>query len=192
VVALDGERRIVASAGTLSAIGASALIFELDPTMVCIDSPSGWAATGKRRQSEIQLAAAGIRCFPTGADPGDHPFYRWVRVGFALFGLLEDAFPLYRGGDPAGSAAEVFPHATALRLGGPRRPGETKARHRRRVLAEQWVDEDRLRNADRVDAALASLTGLLALEGRCESLGTAEEGMVLLPLPTAGAGQARS
>ena len=185
LVALDQDGRVRFSQGRLTVDQAGDIVCrELRPGIVCIDSPSGWARSGKRRQSERELAAMGISSFPTGPDPGDHPFYRWMRVGIALFERLADDYPLYRGGDPNGSAAEVFPNASAMFLSGRRRaPGETKVAFRRHVLRDCGIDEPALPNLDRVDAALAAVTGLAALDGRWTALGDPAEGLVLLAVP---------
>ena len=62
---------------------------------------------------------------------------------------------------------EVFPHATAVVLAGSLPPkGVSKRVWRERVLHAQGVRTDELTSIDRIDAALAALTGLLALEGK--------------------------
>jgi predicted nuclease with RNAse H fold len=184
LVALDGQRRVVASFGRLSVDDAAHLVLsELHPALVCIDAPSGWAHQGRSRMSERHLRRLGITAFCTGPDPGDHPFYRWMRVGFALFAALAPSYPLFRGDEP-----RVFPEATAALLAGRhRRREETKVGFRRQVLRSHHVDLSPLPNADRVDAALAALTGRLALEGTHCAVGDPLEGSILLPvavLPT--------
>jgi hypothetical protein len=129
------------------------------------------------------LAQLGIASYPTGADPGDHRFYRWMRVGMSLFQRLEGTYPLFRGRDLRGTAVEVFPNASAMLLAGrDRRPDETKNAFRRAVLTSQGVDQSALPNIDRVDAALAALTGLLALRGGWTAVGDPAEGLILLPV----------
>lgn len=188
VVALDAHRAVVASVGRATPADVAALVFELRPDVVCIDSPSGWSAPGARtRTAERALRALGITAFSTPNDPGDHPFYRWMRCGFAVFEAVADTHPLCRGLPPHGTAAEVFPAGTAAILGG-RRTG-SKVAHRRGVLAAQGVT-GLLPNADRVDAALCALTGLHALEGRCIALGDPAEGVVLVPDSTRVSGSA--
>jgi GNAT superfamily N-acetyltransferase len=194
LVVLDADRRVVASAGRLSVRRAAALLAdELRPDVVAIDSPSGWATAGRSRAAERVLARLGYRAFYTPPDPGDHPFYRWVRVGIRLFEALADTYPLYRGGAVEGRAAEVFPHATAGVLGAPGpmeagnsrgpagRASKGRTAQRRAVLAQAGVPPEALANRDRVDAALAALTGLLAVEGRTLAVGPPAEGPVLLP-----------
>jgi predicted nuclease with RNAse H fold len=181
LVALNQGREIVRSHGRLTPEAVLQLVAELRPAVVCIDSPPGWSTGGRSRRAERALAAAGIHSFATGTDPGDHPFYAWMRVGAGLFVGLADAYPRYSGGDVAGTAAEIFPHATALLLAGRQRAAdETKLQYRRDVLRASGVI-DELPTLDRVDAALGALTGLLAMEGQHSWVGDPDEGVILLP-----------
>lgn len=183
VVALDMDRRVLARHRRLTVDQAVGLVLESAPDMVCIDSPSGWALRGSSRAAERELARMGISAYACPTDPGDHPFYRWMRVGFSIYRGLAPAFPLFREGDAAGTAAEVFPAATAALLAGRnKRPSESKVAFRRAVLGAQGVDESALATLDQVDAALAALTGALALERRTTAVGDPEEGVILLPL----------
>ena len=189
LVALDGGRRVRASRGGLTPDDVvSAVLNDIRPAMVCIDSPSGWSSSGKSRESERSLRRLGITAFSTGPDPGDHPFYRWMRVGFTLFEGLAPDYPLYRGDALEHTAAEVFPEATAVLLAGRlRSKAESKRSFRGRVLEDQRVALDELPNTDRIDAALAALTGIISLEGGSTWVGDPSEGVVLLPvrdLPT--------
>ena len=183
LVALDDRRRIVCSRGGLSETDAVRLVAEdIRPGVVCIDSPPGWAHSGRSRAAERELAALGFPAFPVGADPGDHPFYRWMRAGMGLYQGLADTYPRYRSGALRDTAFEVYPHASAQRLAGRRRPaGTTKTTFRRDALAAHGVDEAQLTNLDRVDAALCALTGLLALHGCFEMVGDTLDGVVVLP-----------
>jgi predicted nuclease with RNAse H fold len=190
VVALDAQRRIVASSRRATAAHVAAIVAGLDATVVCIDSPSGWAAAGERsRAAERDLRPLGISAFSTPTDPGDHPFYGWMRAGFAVYEAVAATHPLFRGAAVAGTAAEVFPEATAVLLAGRKRPkDETKVTFRRAVLDAQGVGATALRSADQVDAALAALTGVIALEGTWSALGDPAEGMLLLPVTAATTG----
>lgn len=186
LVALDTDRKILASQGRLTVEEAARIALSLRPAVVCIDSPSGWSASGSSRVAERRLAGMGIQSFRTGRDPGDHPFYRWMRVGFETFRLLSARYPLYRGGAVTGTAAEIFPHATACLLAGRlRAPSTPKHSFRREVLRSHGVSDDMLRTADRVDAALGALTGLIALEGGHSAVGDPSEGVILLPVASA-------
>jgi predicted nuclease with RNAse H fold len=183
LVALDSRRRLLASAGRLSVADVARLVLgELHPTIVCIDSPSGWSHSGKSRASERELRTLGITAFSTGPDPGDHPFYRWMRVGISVYAALSPSYTLFAGGTPSGTAVEVFPEATSVLLAGRHRSGaETKRTFRRQVLRSCGIDEAALPTLDRVDAALAALTGILALDGRYTTVGDPTEGVILLP-----------
>jgi predicted nuclease with RNAse H fold len=183
VVALDHERDVVASRGRLTVENAVSMTLKLRPLVVCIDSPSGWSTHGRSREAERQLARIGIQSYRTGPDPGPHPFYRWMRVGFTIFERLSARYPLYRGGAPAGTAAEVFPHATACLLTGVLRPSAvSKEEFRRGVLRDAGVPEHELETLDLVDAGLGALTGLIALDGSHSAVGDPNEGMILLPV----------
>jgi predicted nuclease with RNAse H fold len=187
LVALDSDRQAVATYGHLTVDRVVDLVLdELVPEIVCIDSPSGWSRSGRSRQGERELARLRISAYATGPDPGDHSFYRWMRVGFAVFEGVAGRYPVFRGGDPTGQAAEVFPNASAQFLAGRARAREeSKLQFRRQVLRAYGVDDGALPGIDRVDAALAALTGLLALEGQWSCVGDPDEGMILLPPPAA-------
>jgi predicted nuclease with RNAse H fold len=185
LVALDGSRRVVETLGRATVADVRAAVSRLQPDVVCIDSPPGWATTGRSRAAERGLRVHGITAYATPTDPGDHPFYRWMRVGISVFAAIADDYPYYRGGPVRGTALEVFPEATAVLLEGRLRPkDEPKPRFRRRVLAGRGVDTSSLRTADAVDAALAALTGSLALDGECSAIGDPDEGVVVVPVRT--------
>jgi predicted nuclease with RNAse H fold len=183
LVALDRDRNVLTRACRLTVSDAVSLTLALKPAIVCIDSPSAWSTSGRSRLAERELARISIQSYRTGPDPGDHPFYRWMRIGFELFESLAPAYPLYRGGDPTGRAAEVFPHATACLLAGRLRERATpKHAFRRQTLRRAGVRSPELTTADQIDAALAALTGLVALEGAHSAVGDPNEGMILLPV----------
>ena len=80
------------------------------------------------------------------------------------------------------TAAEVFPEATAVLLAGRlRNADETKWAFRSKVLTDNGVDLATLPTVDRIDAALAALTGILALRSNHTTVGDPEEGVILLP-----------
>jgi predicted nuclease with RNAse H fold len=159
---------------------------EVQPAIVAIDSPPAWGSSGACRRAERAVRALGMGIFATPSDPAvfDHPFYRWMIAGFAAFEAAGAAgFAYYRGTGPvAGRALEVFPHATAIRLGGDPSLGSKRV-WRGAVLEAVGVDCRPLHSVDAVDAALAALTGLLALDGRCEALGDDTDGVIVIPRP---------
>ncbi len=181
-VALDGARRLVLAAPSVPVAAIQSLIEEVDPAVVAVDSPPAWARLGRSRAVERRLLALGIGIFATPAEPAVRPFHAWMRTGFEVFAASARAgFPLYRGRRAvAHHALEVFPHASAVALlGRLPRPGERKRSFRRAALERAGVDSSRLSTLDLVDAALAALTGLHALEGRFTAIGDPDEVLVL-------------
>ena len=161
------------------------LIRELRPDIVAIDSPPRWASTGRSRLTERELAALNISSFntPSAAHGVGNRFFAWMEVGFEVFTQAASAgFPAYSAGSPRGKALEVFPHATAVVLAGCLAPkGTRKHEWRTAVLRSQGVRTDELGSPDRVDAALAALTGLFALEGKRFAPGDPREGVIVVP-----------
>jgi predicted nuclease with RNAse H fold len=164
------------------------LIQESKPDVVAIDSPPAWAGNGRSRRTEREIRLFGIQSYgtPTADRGNDHPFYEWMRVGFEVFRVASLAgFPRYRGGPAAGTAIEVFPHASAVVLAGCLPPrGAPKSAWRASVLRAGGVNVEELRSLDQLDAALAALTGLRALAGDSCALGDPNEGVIVLPART--------
>jgi predicted nuclease with RNAse H fold len=161
------------------------LLRDLDPDIVAIDSPPRWAASGRSRLTERQLAALNIQSFntPSQAHGDGNRFFAWMEVGFDVFRRANRAgFATYGAGNPNGSAIEVYPHATAVVLAGGLPPnGVVKRAWRRGVLRAQGVPTDQLPTLDALDAALASLTGLLVLQGHRFAPGDPKEGVIVVP-----------
>jgi predicted RNase H-like nuclease len=98
------------------------------------------------------------------------------------------AYPLFTGkGKLRGSAIEVFPHGSAVALKGRLPPTGTcksngrKRRWRAAILEAHGIDTSRFLSTDEVDATLAALTGLFALEGKFWVVGEAGESVIVLP-----------
>lgn len=163
-------------------------IRDVEPDVVAIDSPPGWARRGSSRLTEREIRFFGIQSYgtPTRDRGTDHPFYEWMRVGFEAFRVAERCgYPRYGRGTAGGTAIEVFPHASAVVLAKCLPPREaTKPAWRARVLRGAGVGLDGLRTTDQIDAALAALTGLYALAGRTTALGDPTEGVIVLPART--------
>jgi predicted nuclease with RNAse H fold len=161
------------------------LIRDLRPDVVAIDSPPRWASSGRSRLTERELAALNIQSFNTPSrDHGEgNRFFAWMQVGFDVFSRAAVAgFPTYGAGSPRGTAIEVFPHASAVVLAGGLAPkGARKHAWRTAVLRAQGVRTDELTSPDRVDSALAALTGLLALSGKRFAPGDPTEGVIVVP-----------
>jgi len=188
-VVLMDERRVPLVVRTrvgLDEVGR--LLDELRPDVVAIDAPPRWAGTGRSRLTERQLAACNIQSFntPSEAHGRGNPFFRWMEVGFEVFRVAEArGFATYGAGDPRAHAMEVFPHATAVVLAGCLPPkGASKRAWRESVLRANGVRTDGLTSIDRIDAALAALTGVLVLEGKRFAPGDPQEGVIVLPVST--------
>lgn len=185
IALLDERRRAILVRSRVPVAALGALIDETAPVALAIDAPPAWAPTGKSRMTERLLAERNIHAFntPSAAHGRDNRFYGWMKVGFEVFAVAEaHGYPRYRAGDPRGTAMEVFPHASATVLAGVLPPPRASKRSwRARVLRANGVPTDELTSADRVDAALCALSGLLALEGRRFAPGDPREGVIVLP-----------
>ena len=108
-----------------------------------------------------------------------------MTIGFAAFRAIEETFPRYRGGSAKGSAIEVFPHAAAVVLAGCLPPeGSPRTRGGAGCCGAHGWTRPRCARRDQVDAALAALTGLFALERRFSAPGDPREGQIVLPAAT--------
>ncbi len=158
---------------------------EWRPDVVAIDSPPAWGVSGGSRQAEKALRRLGIQSYGTPSDPQkqEHRFFGWMKSGIAAFAACEKAgYPRYRAGAIRGTAFEVFPHATSVVLSQALPPsGASKKDFRAAVLRAHGVEMALLATIDLVDAALAALTGLLALRGAFTALGEADEGTIVVP-----------
>jgi predicted nuclease with RNAse H fold len=191
VVVLDGSPSTVRAERRLHLENLGAVIRDTTPDVVAIDSPPGWAHTGERsRATEREIRGAGIICFGTPSEERafGNPFYEWMRVGFKAFELAAACgYSRYHEGPVAGTAIEVFPHASAVTLAGRLGPPRAARRPwRREILRANGVEVDRLSGPDQIDAALAALTGLEALAGRFHAPGDPDEGNIVLPVPSLG------
>lgn len=154
------------------------------PDTVAIDSPPAWTRSGGSRLAERELAVRAIQSYRTPSEDRATPFHRWMKEGFRAFEAAEAAgYPRYRSGPLSGTALEVFPHATTVVLTGGLPPeGWSKLAWRRAVLEARGLEIALLRSPDLVDAALAALTGLLALQGDFTAVGDPDEGVIVVPL----------
>ncbi len=184
LVVLDHARTVLDTHRRVAVEALRDLVDDLAPDVVAIDAPPAWASSGRSRVTERELRWFGIQCFNTPSDSrmADHPFFEWMTVGFRVYAVIEDRFPRYRDGRVRGASIEVFPHASAVVLAGCLPPeGISKHRWRRSVLRAAGVHDAGLRSLDQLDAALAALTGVLALEGRFSAPGDPTEGVIVVP-----------
>jgi predicted nuclease with RNAse H fold len=76
----------------------SRVLRDAKPDVVAIDSPPQWGKNGKSRLIETHLRKLGINVYSCPEDPGNHPFYRWMREGFRVFeAVAAEGFSLYCG-----------------------------------------------------------------------------------------------
>ena len=186
VIAMDTDSTIVFGPTKVAVEGLATVIRDLEPDVIAIDSPPEWALIGKSRPIALQLARMGIHAFPTPALEHRRPLHGWMEVGFKIFEIAKSTgYPLYRGdNDRARCAIEVFPHASAVVLRG-RLPGKgaTKKIWRRQTLVDAGVETSALSSEDKLDAALAAVTGVRFLQGATCNVG--ERGQAVLVLPVA-------
>jgi predicted nuclease with RNAse H fold len=185
LVLMDGKRMPIVVGSRKGSEDIERILAEWGPDIVAIDSPPRWATAGRSRLTENSLARLNIHAFRTPAEPhaeGEDRF-EWMRRGMDVFRLAEaHGYPLATGKPFAHRAIEVFPHASATVLAGCLPPrGMRKRQWREYVLRLQGVRTDDLTTVDRLDAALAALTGLLVLEGHESHLGDPTEGVIVVP-----------
>jgi predicted nuclease with RNAse H fold len=186
LVLLDESADPIAVRSNVTPEALAAVVGELRPEVITIDAPPSWGSSGRSRRAEQELRRLGIHSYGTPSDgrkAEENTFYDWMRYGFRAFAAAEAAgFSRYRSGDVQGTALEVFPHATAVVLGGCLPPAAVpKHTWRASVLRSQGVVVTQLATADLIDAALAALTGVFALAGEYVGVGDPEEGVIVLP-----------
>jgi predicted nuclease with RNAse H fold len=188
LVLLGGDREILDTHCRVSAGDVAAIADDSGADVIAIDAPPTWALSGRSRLTERELRLFGLQSFNTPSDTrmAEHPFYEWMTIGFRVFDAVAGRYPRYRGtGSVKGTSIEVFPHATAVVLAGCLPPeGVGKREWRRMILREERVDVRALHSLDQLDAALAALTGLYALERRFSAPGDPREGQIVLPSAT--------
>ena len=185
VVALDEDLTIVEHRAHVPVYGLSAMLGELVPDVIAIDSPPALALSGSSRKAERDLGSIGIHSYATPSERErlDEPFYTWMKVGFEAYGAASACgFPRYARGPVRGTAVEVFPHATVTVLKGCLPPARASKRAWRSAeLSARGVGAEALTSVDQIDAGLAALTGLLALQGEFCGVGDPVEGVIVLP-----------
>jgi predicted nuclease with RNAse H fold len=186
LVLLDGDRAPLERRRRVEAADLDELIGDWRPDVIAIDAPPQWGMHPHgSRLTERELRRFGIQSFGTPSDPrvAENAFYEWMTVGFSAYeAAARMGYPRYARGRAAGTAMEVFPHASAVVLSGCLPPrAQRKRDFRTAVLRANGVAVEALRSMDQLDAALAALTGLLALDGHCFAPGDPKEGVIVLP-----------
>src|SRR5439155_23190199 len=191
LVLLDDRHEIRDTRRRVDVRELGAALEELRPDVVAIDSPPAWGTNSGSRRTERELRLFGIQSYGTPTrERSGHPFYAWMKVGFRAFDVAKRrGYLRYAAGPARGTAMEVFPHASAVVLAGCLPPtGARKRSWRAGVLRANGVEAEQLSSADQVDAALAALTGIRALQGRFSALGDPREGVIVIPVSRLPAG----
>jgi predicted nuclease with RNAse H fold len=185
LVLLNEPSQVVQARSRVTCEILGQLVTAWQPDIVAIDSPPGCVRDGVR-SAERELLRLGIHSYAVPSSPEQlaRPAYGWMRVGFHAFAICEQLGYRRYSGESAvlHAAVEVFPHASAVVLGGGLPPrGVSKEAFRRTVLLERGVPLAPLGSLDLVDAALAALTGLHALQGDFSTVGDPAGGLIVLP-----------
>lgn len=184
LVLLEQPRSVLDVRPHVAVTDLATLIAELKPDTIAIDSPPCFPDDAPRRTEDL-IRKRGISLYatPWQEEMKGNKFYEWMQEGFNVFAACELAgFPLFKGDSYVGSAFEVYPYSVAVVLSGALRPKDVRKQvWRRGVLEAQGVTTTSLRNGHQIDAALAGLTGLLAIERRVCWQGEPSEGVIVLP-----------
>ncbi|MBI4524718.1 MAG: DUF429 domain-containing protein [Deltaproteobacteria bacterium] len=188
---LMNERFEIKDVGNADLKELAHVIREWSPSIIAIDSPPKFRVEGKSRSAERELNRRGIKIFytPSDSETCNRPFYGWMKVGHQCFQLASECgFEAFYGIGPIERRTiEVFPHASAVVLraccppSGWQKKKSEKRQWRLRCLEALGIDAGRLGTVDQVDAALAALTGVYALNNCFVSVGHPSEGVIVLP-----------
>jgi predicted nuclease with RNAse H fold len=161
VAVLDTNRLIVGPANVKTTGDVAALLRDVMPVVIGIDSPCRPADPGGRSRAcerELVAAVCGLRYTPD-ADmiTSGGTYYEWIRNGFALYEALANVAPA-----PGWKVIEVFPTASWTRLYEPR-GACTRAAWSRAALRSLGLSgiPDRRLNQDDRDAIVAAWTARL-------------------------------
>jgi predicted nuclease with RNAse H fold len=185
VVGLNGPT--VSKFSSADPIAAVAWCVEFGATVVAVDSPIAWSATGRARPAERALMKSGIWCFSTPTQQIAHThsknYFGWMLHGAALYKALREHFEIYSGtnGRQRPICFETFPHAATCALAGRVVRARDKSTLRRQLLEDADVCCDSLTNIDYVDAALCALTARRFAQGIFAEHGDPIEGFIVLP-----------
>jgi predicted nuclease with RNAse H fold len=161
VAVLDAHSLIVGPENVKTTGEAVALLLDLMPVVIGIDSPCRAADQGQKSRAcerELVTDVCGIRYTPD-ADTiiSGGTYYEWIRNGLALYEALATVAPA-----PGWKVIEVFPTASWIRLYEPR-GASTRAAWSRAALTSLGLSSipDRRLNQDDRDAIVAAWTARL-------------------------------
>jgi predicted nuclease with RNAse H fold len=157
-------------------------------SVIAIDAPCRWSATGRARPCERELMRQGIFCFatPSREKAEQHPsgYFDWMRRGADLYQALEASHPLLTSLPCPGQRCcfETFPHAITWHLRGGAAKAAQKRTQRRELLQKAGIDLAPLTNIDWIDAALCALTAHRVASGAtCLAFGEPDTGLIVVP-----------
>lgn len=185
IVLLAETGGIVEGAFKAAIADVPSILRDTNPDVVAIDSPPEWGTIGKCRPIETQLRKLGVNIYSCPSDPGNHPFYAWIREGFRVFdAAISQGFRRYRGGPLNGRySIEVFPHASGVTLRGSIPAKRIPKRvWRRLVLKDAGVQVEKLSTLDQLDAGLAAFTGIKFLQGVFSYVGKRGTAVLVVPI----------
>jgi len=188
LVAVDDKRRVslIVKARDLETLEPILRQFPKNATFAvdASSSPSQGLLAGKEhRVAEHELRRLGITLYFTPRTEEAAP--AWMREGFALYRLLDDAgFPVFKGGEAGtGLTLEVYPHLSYVSLSGTRRGSAPKLEWSRAVLRGRVAGVPAGADQDVLDAACAALTAWHFVHGHWIAYGDAQEGLIVSPQP---------
>lgn len=171
---------------------------EIGAQVVAIDSPCRWGSGKSGRAAELELLAAGVRCFitPTRREAlrNTTGFYHWMLRGAELFRVLEKTHPLCHAGKAAGGKCtfETFPHAITWHLRGGKADAIRKRPQRLALLRRHGISVAALTNMDWIDAALCALAAEMFAAGHgMHFYGDRNTGHIVVPVRWSGTGRKR-
>ena len=190
VAVVDRGRLVRPVERSLTVEAAVALLRELAPALVAVDSPQECAAAGESSRAcerDLRRAVCGIRYTPDcatvyGERADGDDFYGWIKHGFALYAALAEA---------GLEAVECFPTASWTRWAGAREPSRGRGAWSSEALAGLGLGDVPARlNQDERDAIGAALTARAHAHGETERFG-----LIVVPLGAAvasGSGRRRA
>ena len=145
------------------------------PSIVAVDSPSGWSSNRRSREAErtLRFKDKHIPCFctPTKAIAKKSSFYDWVFNGEKLYKVLKKLnIETY----------ETYPHGITEMIINLEGDG-SKIERRRKAVKKLGLTLIEHENIDFIDAALCSLTAHAKLTNEVVCFGNKKEGYILLP-----------
>jgi len=162
--------------------------YELDVSVIGVDSPCGWGLPNFGRAAEKALAKEKIFCFSTPirerAVSNVAGFYNWMLNGEKVYQALANSHPLLTNSKYVSGkfCFETFPHAIACAMLGTNvASAKLKRKQRRLILEKSGIDTQCLKSIDAIDAALCTLTAQYLVEGKAKAYGDAECGYIFVP-----------